>query len=76
MEKSKLAVIQDDILAVKHALANNLCFEGLEGEQLKTTLSTLLAQRAATTLDQERNSGNSSTTSGSGSGRNDSGATS
>eukprot|EP00903_Cladosiphon_okamuranus_P006696 g6535.t1 len=43
---TKLAVIQDDILAVKHALANNLSFEGLAGEQLNDVLETLLAQRA------------------------------
>lgn len=46
MTKTKLAVIQDDILAAKHALANNLPFEGLEGEQLNSVLQTLLAQRA------------------------------
>lgn len=46
MAKTKLAVIQDDILAVKHALANNLSFEGLQGEPLNNVLQTLLAQRA------------------------------
>lgn len=46
MEKSKLEVIQDDILAVKHALANNIAYEGLQGDQLKAVLSTLFSQRA------------------------------
>ena len=46
MAKTRLAVIQDDILAAKHALANNLSFEGLEGDQLSSVLQTLLAQRA------------------------------
>lgn len=46
MAKSKLAVIQDDILAVKHALANDIEYEGLKGQQLNAVLSTLVAQRA------------------------------
>lgn len=46
MAKSKRAVIQDDILAVKHALANGLGFEGLEGDDLKDLLLTLQDQRA------------------------------
>lgn len=72
MEKSKLAVIQDDITAVKHALANNISFEGLKGVQLNTILSTLFAQRAAATLEEEeeeaeRSSNNNNSSSGSGS---------
>ncbi|CAM9597440.1 unnamed protein product [Ectocarpus sp. 12 AP-2014] len=51
MEKSKLEVIQDDILAVKHALANNIAYEGLQGDQLKTVLSTLFSQRAQQTTE-------------------------
>lgn len=50
MEKSKLEVIQDDILAVKHALANNIAYEGLQGDQLTTVLSTLFSQRAQQTI--------------------------
>ncbi|CAM9375486.1 unnamed protein product [Ectocarpus fasciculatus] len=50
MEKSKLEVIQDDILAVKHALANNIAYEGLHGDQLTTVLSTLFSQRAQQTV--------------------------
>lgn len=46
MEKTKCAVIQDDILAVKHAMANGLAFEGLEGKALNELLLTLQAQRA------------------------------
>ena len=46
MEKTKCAVIQDDILAVKHALANGIAFEALEGDDLKELLATLQAQRA------------------------------
>ena len=46
MEKTKRAVIQDDILAVKHALANGIAFEALEGDDLKELLATLQAQRA------------------------------
>lgn len=70
MVKTKLALIQDDILAVKHALANNLSFEGLEGEQLNNVLQTLLAQRAeaATTAEATSGSASTSTASSSGSG--------
>lgn len=46
VEKSKLAVVQDDILAVKYALANGIAFEGLEGEALTDLLATLQAQRS------------------------------
>ena len=46
VEKSKLAVVQDDILAVKYALANGIAFEDLEGEALTGLLATLQAQRS------------------------------
>lgn len=46
VEKSKLAVVQDDILAVKFALANGIAFEGLEGKALTDLLKTLQAQRS------------------------------
>lgn len=65
MAKTRLEVIQDDILAVKYAMANNISFEGLEGDQLNALLSTLFIQRAAASA---ATSGHSSSGGGIGSG--------
>lgn len=46
MEKSKFALIQDEILDAKYALVNGIEFEGLQGDGLKELLLTLQAQRA------------------------------
>ena len=73
MAKTRLEVIQDDILAVKYALANNISFEGLEGDQLNAVLSTLFVQRAAAATASGNGSGSGS---GSGSGNSNSNSTS
>ena len=64
MEKSKCAVIQDDILAVKHALANGISFEALEGDDLKELLATLQVQRAEVIADAKRNTAATSAAAG------------
>lgn len=58
--KTKCAVIQDDILAVKHALANGIAFEALEGDDLKELLATLQAQRAEVIAASKRGASASS----------------
>lgn len=54
MEKSKVSVIQDDILAAKYALANGVAFEGLEGDDLRELLQTLMTQRAQVIVSAKR----------------------